>query len=80
MGGTDHNVGGSLANNNAALMDSYRSNYKSIYGGVRTATLEVQWKKDKPAEEIDPDTDFGAAPVEGASMEGFESGEAATPD
>ncbi len=80
MGGTEHRVGGSLANNPSALIDSYKSNHKSIFGGFRTATLEVIWKKDKPREELDPDTDFGAVPVEGAGVEGIQLDPATSPD
>ena len=80
MGGTEHKVGGSLANNPSALIDSYKSNHRSLNGGFRTASLEVIWKKEKPREEIDPDTDFGAVPVEGAGVEGIQLDQATSPD
>ena len=69
LGGTRHEVGGSLANNNAALLDAYRGNRRNIDGSVRVATLEVKRTKKKPEEDPDTIENMERFPVEGASIE-----------
>ena len=77
LGGTRQQISRSFAHNNAALMDSFRSNHVSIYGGVMTATLKIdrEWPDPDDDREDRDDTDrlddleSGTVPVEGASVE-----------
>lgn len=69
LGGTRHEVGGSLANSNAALLDAYRGNRRNIDGSVRAASLEVNRKKKESEEDPDSIEDMERFPVEGASVE-----------
>jgi hypothetical protein len=77
LGGTRQEIGGSLAHNNAALMDSFRSNHVSVYGGVLTAPLEVKRRRPDPNDDREDrddtdrvdDLESGTVPVEGASVE-----------
>ena len=77
LGGTRQELGGSFAHNNAALLDSFRSNHVSIYGGVLTATLEVKPKRSDPDDDREgrddtdrlDDLESGTVPVEGANVE-----------
>ncbi len=78
LGGTIPEIGGSLANNAAALLDSFRSDYKNVYGGQLTATVEAKWPErdqDDDRGENREDSDrvgslaSGSAPVEGADVE-----------
>ena len=69
LGGTRHEVGGSLANSNAALLDAYRGNRRNIDGSVRAASLEVNRKKKEPEKDSDSIEDMERFPVEGASVE-----------
>jgi len=70
LGGTRHQVGRSLAHNNAALLDSYKSNRRNIDGSIRAASLKVKREKKAPREDdevsIESLEDF---PVVGASVE-----------
>lgn len=72
LGGSRHEVGRSLAQNNAALLDSYKSNRRNSRGNVRAASLEVQRKKKNPRDDDDDPAkleNMESAPVEGASVE-----------
>jgi hypothetical protein len=71
LGGTRHEVGGSFAYNNAALLDSFKSDRQSSTGGILTATLEVKRAKKprNPLDEPDVTKPYSEAPVEGASVE-----------
>ena len=78
LGGTFPQVGGSLAHNHAALLDSFRSNHRNVYGGQLTATVKVVWpERDKDdhrgedREDIDRTGSLGTgmAPIEGARVE-----------
>ena len=69
LGGTRHEVGGSLANSNAALLDAYRGNRRNIDGSVRAASLEVNRKKKESEEDPDSIEDMERFPVESASVE-----------
>lgn len=77
MGGSQQEIGRSFAHNNAALLDSFRSNHVSSFGGVLTASVEVIRVKDDPRDDMEDreDTDrvdsleVGSVPVDGANVE-----------
>jgi len=73
LGGTRPEIGRSLAHNNAALLDAYKSNRRSANGGVRAASLEVKREKKDPrdddADELAKLEKMENMPVEGASVE-----------
>ena len=70
LGGTRQLVGRSLAHNNAALMDSYKSNRRNIDGSIRAASLKVKREKKDPREDDEVDIeDLERFPVDGASVE-----------
>lgn len=72
LGGTRHEVGGSLAHNNAALLDSYRSNRRNTDGSIRVASLEIKREKKDPRDDDDDLAELEnmeSIPVEGASVE-----------
>ena len=73
LGGTLPEIGRSLAHNNAALLDSYKSNRRSTNGGVRVASLEVQREKKNPRDDDDEELakleKRKDVPVEGADVE-----------
>ncbi len=69
LGGTQHEVGRSLAHNNAALMDSYKSNRKNIDGSIRVATLKIEREKEDPREDEVKVEDLERFPIEGADVE-----------
>jgi hypothetical protein len=76
LGVSRHELGGSLAHNNAALLDSYRSDHRTVNGGVRVATLiikrEEEEAEDAPQEDAPQDIVLEPTegiPIEGASME-----------
>lgn len=70
LGGTRHDeIGRSLAHNNAALLDSYRSNRRNIDGSIRAASLEMKReKKDRKEDDVKLE-DLERFPVGGASVE-----------
>jgi len=76
LGGSRQEIGGSFAHNNAALLDSFRSNHASVTGGVLTASIEVKRVNNDPRDDDEDreDTDridnlgSGTAPVEGAGV------------
>lgn len=69
MGGTVPVVGRSLAHNNAALLDSYKSNRRNIDGSIRLATLKIEREKKDPREDEVELEDLERFPVEGADVE-----------
>jgi hypothetical protein len=75
LGGTRHEVGGSFANNNAAMLDAYQGQRRRN-GGIPIAGVEVKREKkvrDKDAETIE---EMGEATVEmGADPEEIVTGE-----
>jgi len=72
LGGTQHEVGRSLAHNNAALMDSYKSNRRNVDGSIRVATLKIEREKRDPEEDDVREEDLERFPIEGASVEDLE--------
>jgi hypothetical protein len=80
LGVARHQPGGSLAHNNAALLDSYRSDFRSVNGGVRVATLIIK-RDEKDAEDEPQDNapeDIMIEQTEGASVEGARMEEIST--
>ncbi len=69
LGVSRHGIGGSLAHNNAALLDAYRGNERSVYGGVRIASLEVKRELPDPEEDEVKLEDLQRFPVEGGNVE-----------
>jgi len=76
LGGTIPEIGGSFANNSAALLDSFKADHKNIYGGQITASVIAIWPKRDPDENREDSDRIGSlgtaaapAPVEGASVE-----------
>ena len=59
--GTNHRIGGSLAHNQAALMDSYRGDAKTVFGGTKVASLKVNKPEEEPEEEVKVE-DLGSNP------------------
>ncbi len=75
FGGTRHEVAGSFANNQAALLDSYKGRQRAN-GAIPIAGLEVIRRKKEPKTEDDPVDVLGESPVEiGAKPEVITSGE-----
>lgn len=79
LGGTRQEVARSLAHNNAALLDAYRGNRRSVNGGIRVASIITRHPtvdpRDDDVDEDREDSDrvgslgTGTTPVEGASVE-----------
>jgi uncharacterized protein DUF547 len=69
LGVSRHEIGGSFAQNNAALLDSFRGDSRTGFGGVRTATLKVIREKEDPEEDDVKLEDLERYPVEGARVE-----------
>jgi Protein of unknown function, DUF547 len=69
LGVSRHEIGGSFARNNAALLDSFRGDNRTAFGGVQTATLKVIRKKKDPEEDDVKLEDLERFPVEGARVE-----------
>ena len=67
LGGNRHRIAGSLADNQAAMLDAYRANQRSINGGTRTAMVVIRQEKEEP-EEVKIE-DLERFPVEGAGVE-----------
>lgn len=65
--GHNTRLGGSMATNQAALMDAYRGNARNIYGGVKVATLRTE-REEEPEEEVKVE-DLERFPVKGADIE-----------
>ena len=70
LGGTRHQVGRSLAHNNAALLDSYKSDRRNSDGSIRAASLKVKREKKDPRRDDEVDIkDLKEFPVDGSSVE-----------
>ena len=78
LGGTIPTIGGSFANNSAAMLDSFKADHKNVYGGQIIASVKTIWPKrdqdddkDDNREDSDRVGTLGSAPapVEGASVE-----------
>ncbi len=69
LGGTQARIGGSFAHNNAALLDSYRGNRQTIFGGVLTAPVVLNKQKVEPDDDTDSIEDRERYPVDNASIE-----------
>ena len=68
LGGNQHRIAGSLANNQAAMLDAYRSNRRTVNGGVRTAMVIIKPEKVEPEKEVELE-DLERFPVKGAGVE-----------
>ncbi len=69
MGGTRQEIGRSLAHNNAALLDSYKSNRASVNGGIRVASVIVKPQPKDPEEDTIDLEELERFPVDGANVE-----------
>ena len=67
LGVNRHRIAGSLADNQAAMLDAYRANHRSLNGGTRTAMVIIRQEKEEP-EEVRIE-DLERFPVEGAGVE-----------
>jgi hypothetical protein len=68
LGGNQHRIAGSLANNQAAMLDAYRANQRSLNGGTRTAMVIIKQEEVEPEEEVKLE-DLERFPVKGAKAE-----------
>lgn len=82
LGGTQHEVGRSLAHNNAALLDSFKSNRRNIDGSIRVATLKIEREKVDEKEDDDEGDGYDVQrfPIGGANVEEIATEETAEED
>lgn len=80
--GTQQRIGGSLANNQAAMLDAYRSNRRSANGGIMVAPVVVKaTEKDDESEKDEAVIENRKSmPVEGAVIEDITPDQADTTD